>query len=235
MRTFGIAATAGALASAFACAVASPAFAQAYGSDVALPPLKAPRQAFELGLSTGYTQGLGLIHAGRTIGELAGGGMGAGLELGYRANPNVSIGATGQYSAYNANDTLARGTRVWGANAGVAATFHTAPYQSVDPWISVGTGYRMLFQAPSGAARTTMTHGFELAKMEIGVDVRPSDSVAIAPTIGADLNMFMWENPGTGNVALEDRRINAFVFAGVKGRFDLGGARESAPVRVGSR
>jgi outer membrane protein W len=226
-----IAMTAAALA--FAGALATPAFAQTAEGDFSTKPVLAPRRAFEIGVDTGYTQGFGSIYKGRAVGEVARAGMGVGLGLGARITPNFSLGVNGQLQGFNADPTLPKGMMVRGAAAGIEATFHAAPYQRVDPWVTVGTGYRMLMEVPEGNTPNTLTHGLELGKLQIGVDLRASDSVAISPVLGADMNMFMWRNEaGAGMNQVADKRLNTFVFAGVKGRFDLGGTREAKPERV---
>jgi hypothetical protein len=223
MKIIGIAAGALALAG-----FATPALAQTVEGEVVPAPLRAPRNAFELGADVGYTQGFGAVYSDRSVRDFAGAGVGVGVGLGYRATPTFSIGATGQYQGLNANDQLARGTQVRGATAGLAATFHIAPYERADPWVSLGAGYRMLWEVPSDNTPTILTHGFELGKVELGVDLRPSESVAVAPMIGADLNMFNWRStPGASSADIGNRGLSTFVFAGVRGRFDVGGGRDT--------
>jgi peptidoglycan-associated lipoprotein len=97
-----------------------------------------------------------------------------------------------------------------------------------DPWLRLGTGYRLLWETnPSGAQGiTVMRHGFELLAAKVGYDVRVSEDVAIAPVIGADLNVFVWEDPSNGSSrAMSNAQVGTFVYAGLQGRFDLGGTR----------
>lgn len=224
MKIIGIAAGALAL-----LGIATPVFAQTavVEREVVATPLLAPRKAFELGLDMGFAQGFGPVDSKRGVSDLANGGMGLGLSLGYRASPGFSIAATGQLQGLNASNTVPSGTMVRGATAGVEATFHTAPFERADPWMSLGAGYRILGEVPGDNTKSTMlTHGFELGKLAVGVDVRPSESVALAPMIGADLNMFVWQNEaGARPGPITNRGVSTFVFAGVRGRFDIGGAR----------
>jgi hypothetical protein len=230
MKIIGIAAGALALSG-----FATPAFADAavgqgvvVEGEVVTTVLRAPRRAFELGADMGYTQGFGAADGTRAVPDLAGGGLGLGLSLGYRATPRFSIAATGQLQGFNSSNTQPKGTMVRGGTAGVEATFHTAPYDRADPWMSFGVGYRVLSEIPGDTTKKSLlTHGFELGKLSLGVDVRASDSVAISPMIGADLDMFVWQNaPGASPVPIANGGVSAYVFAGVRGRFDLGGVRE---------
>jgi hypothetical protein len=215
---------------ALAAASASTASAQVYEGELApRGPVRAPSNAFEIQIDTGYQQGFGpMIPATEGTGStgLGNAGVGVGLGLGYRINPNASVGVTGSFNQQAAPG----GTTYRGATAGVEAALHASPHQRLDPWLSFGAGYRMHWEMPQAAEATNdgvLVHGFQLAKAKVGLDVRVSDSVAIAPTVGADLNMFLWRDP-EGRVAtqtIDTPRLNTFVFAGVQGRFDVGGVR----------
>lgn len=200
-------------------------------------PLRAPREAFELGLGTSYTQGFGNIAAARRLRDIAGGGIDLGLTLGYRSSPGVGLGLTTSYQQFRTAPSLRKGTDVRGAAMGVQASFHLAPFERVDPVLSLGTGYRFFWTAPPGPRNNVLTHGFELAKVSAGLDIRVSDSVALGPFLGGGLNYFVWQNPEgpQGNQKLQNRRVNSFVFAGLQGRFDLGGKRQEKLIAVGSR
>ena len=229
MKTMGIAAALAALVSAGA----TPAFAQTTESGYLGTPVRAPKNAFELGVNTGYTQGFGALTRRVPLGSLAGPGFAAGLDLGYRVSPGFSIGVAGQYQGFSASSALPTGTVVRGASVDLQGTLHGAPYSRVDPFVTIGAGYRALWEVPTGIAPTIMTHGFELAKLQLGLDLRVSESVAIAPVIGAGVDMFVWENTeGAETAQLRNRGASGFVFAGVQGRFDHGGARACKPAVV---
>jgi hypothetical protein len=223
MKTIGIAAGALALAG-----FAAPAIAQTIEREMVPAPLRAPRRTFEVSAELGYTQGFGALYGGRQVRDVAQAGIALGVGVGVRATPLLSVAATGQFQGFNASDNLPNGTQARGASAGIEATIHLAPYERADPWLSLGTGYRMLWEVPQGDSPSTLTHGFELGALAIGIDLRPSEDVAISPMIGADLDMFAWRSPaGAGMSALSDRTVSAFVFAGLRGRFDVGGTRVS--------
>jgi peptidoglycan-associated lipoprotein len=116
-------------------------------------------------------------------------------------------------------DQQARAAR--GVTAGIAATYHFDPYTRLDPWLELGTGYRMLWEDARLPASNLLSHGFELARARVGIDVRVSPEVAIAPVVGADLNVFTFQDWTTSsNIA--DPRLSTFVFGGLQGRFDFG-------------
>jgi hypothetical protein len=224
-------ATLGALA--LVASVAAPAAAQPPEREGVPAPLRAPVKAFELGADLGYTQGFGSLMGARSVRDLAGAGLAVGVSLGYRPNPLFSIAATGQFQGYNANADLPMGTVARGVSAGVDATFHFAPYDRADPWISTGGGVRAMWEVPAAPLPNAVTTGFEVARMAFGMDLRPSENIAVAPTIGAGLDTFVWQSsPGAMAPPPGSIGVSAFVFAGVRGRFDVGGARQNPPRRL---
>jgi hypothetical protein len=231
MKTLGIA------VGALACAAAGSAFAQSppnvlnpppapsEGGEVPRAPVRAPAKAFELGVEAGYTQGFGSVTSDPRVG--AGPGGAVGINLGYRADPHWSVGVGGQYQGYGSSGTGASTLR--GVTADVRGAYHVSPYNRVDPYVALGAGYRLFAESPAGNAPTTLTHGIELGKVEVGLDVRTGESVAISPVLGVDLDLFRWRGGGAVAAPLGNGTLGTFVFAGVQGRFDVGGTRESRP------
>jgi hypothetical protein len=199
-------------------------------------PLRAPNNAFEINVNTGYTQGFGDIMPGQEIGDVADAGLGIGLDLGYRATPGFSISASAQYQEFDPDNSL-KSTATRGMTAGLTATWHLAPYHRVDPNLSLGTGYRLFWEVPDGPNNNLLTHGFQLVKGSLGLDVRLNDSVAIGPMVGADLTLFLWQNPEgpAGNREIDDPRVSTFVYAGLQGRFDIGGQRSAQIQEISER
>jgi peptidoglycan-associated lipoprotein len=187
-------------------------------------PVAAPSNAFELKVGTGYTQGFGRLAPNRSLSSAAGPGIGLSLDLDYRVNPRWSVGLESQYQQFsNEQNSSARGLA-----GNVGATYHFRPYQSGDPFLRLGTGYRFVWENnPLGATGVdVLRHGLELGTLKVGYDFRLSEDVAVAPIIGADLSLFGWEK--TSNVpgqALSSNELATFVYAGIQGRFDMGGRR----------
>ncbi|WP_437730903.1 hypothetical protein [Sorangium sp. So ce1335] len=218
------------------------ASAQDFGGDVPptfLPaPLRAPANALEIGLNLGYAQGFGDIGSERSLRDVVGPGAGVGLKLVYRAVPGVGLGLTSSFEEYMALGRTQGGPDVRGVTLGAEASFHLAPFERIDPVISLGSGYRALWTAaPPGVRGETVTHGVELGRVQAVIDVRMSESVALGPTIGGGLNVFLWENTAGSLRAREvpGRRVNSFVFAGLEGRFDMGGQRVRKVIHVARR
>ena len=194
------------------------------GFDHAVPSVK---NALEIGVATGYTQGGGKLGGNMaSLEDVSGPGGAVEVVLGYRILPHLSIGAYGTFSKYERGDDLANDTDVLGATAGLQAVLHARPARSVDPWVSLGTGWKGLWLDPQDG-KTTSLQGLELARLQLGVDYRVSKDVAIAPVIGGSLSMFISQdsNMTTDLTEITDKKVNFTGFAGLSGRFDLGGRR----------
>lgn len=194
--------------------------------------LAAPRNAFEMTLSTGYTQPLGLVQRGNNIHDLGTAGGGVEFGAGWRMTPRFMLGGAVQY--YDLTTGSNAGTAVRGGVGGLDGTYHFMPFERLDPWVKLGVGYRLLWNV-SDTQPNTMYHGFEFGKLAVGADVRVSPAVAFAPFVGADMNVFYWQRPEGGSTSTVDSpRINTFLYAGVQARFDIGVATET-PYRVAGR
>ncbi len=186
--------------------------------------VRAPSDAFELKVGTGYTQGFGNVAPGRPIDDVAGAGIGASADVDYRINIPWSIGVEGQYQEFSsAQNTSSRGLAV-----NLGATYHFMPVLHGDPWLRFGTGYRFVWENdPVGAPNlSVLRHGLDVLTLKIGYDVRATEDVALGPVVGADLNVFLWQDASNGSAgALSSAQVGTFVYAGLQGRFDMGGTR----------
>lgn len=197
----------------------------------------APARAFEATIGVGYTQGFGQIARGaaNNINDVANGGSAIDVGLSYRIDPTSSIGASAQYQDLGTGNTHDSSASARGAAFDVNVQLHFAPYRLVDPWLRLGTGYRMLWLAPAQTANV-MWHGLDLVKVQAGLDYRAGASVAIGPMIGVDLNVFLWHRAdGGASSAIADPRVSTFLYAGFQGRFDAGGHVHRAPAAVAGR
>jgi hypothetical protein len=190
-------------------------------------PVASVKDAVEIGIATGYSQGGGKVGGGMAdLQDLAGPGAAVELDVGYRITPNLMLGAYGSFAGYQEGDLIANGSSVFGASAGVQAAWHFRPDMSLDPWLSLGGGWKGLWLEPD-AGKTTSLQGLDLARVQAGVDYRVSPDVSISPIIGGSLGMFISEDsPMTnGYTELKNKEVNFTGFAGIAGRFDIGGKR----------
>lgn len=185
----------------------------------------APSNAFEIGVATGYTQGVGPIGGSLShVEDIARGGGAVELDAMYRINPTFSGGAYGSFSKYTTGDQISDQTDVLGATAGIQAAAHLRPERSVDPWVSLGTGWRGLWLSPQ-VGKNTALQGLELARLQIGADYCITQEISIAPVIGGSVSLFVsQDSPMTASYTeIQDKKVNFTGFAGLSGRFDFGG------------
>jgi hypothetical protein len=162
----------------------------------------------------------------RNLEDISGPGAAVELDLGYRIIPELTLGLYGTFSKYQHGDVIDGNTDVLGATAGVQAAWHFRPDMSIDPWVSLGTGWKGLWLNPA-QGKVTSLQGFELARLQVGVDYRVSRDVAITPVVGGSLGLFVsQDSPMTSDFTeIQDKKVNFTGFAGLAGRFDLGGKR----------
>jgi hypothetical protein len=219
------------LVSSAALLVPAVAFAQpeAYEAEAGTnnERVAAPRNAFEIGVVTGYAQGGGKLGgAAGSLEDISGPGGSVEVDLGYRILPELGIGAYGTYARFANGDSVSSSTDVLGASAGVQATWHFRPEHSIDPWLSLGTGWKGLWLNPA-SGKVTSLQGLDLARLQLGVDYRVSKDLAIAPVVGGTLSLFLAEDSAmtTDLSEIHDKKVNVTGFVGLAGRFDLGGTR----------
>lgn len=181
------------------------------------------KSAFEIGVGAGYTQGVGELGANLAdLDDVAGPGGAVEVQLGYRIIPELTVGAYGTFAGFDRGDALASDTTVMGAGAGVQAVWHILPDREIDPWVSLGVGWKGLWLDPD-SGKTTSLQGIDFARLQVGADYRISKDVAIAPVVGGSLGTFLAEDSPmtTEYTEIEDKQVSFTGFAGLAGRFDL--------------
>src|SRR5262249_44552456 len=90
----------------------------------------------------------------------------------------------------------------------------------------LGGGWKGLW-LNSDSGKTTSIQGFELARVRASLDYRVSPDVPISPVIGGGLGMFVSQDTPmtTSYKEIGDNKVNFTGFAGIAGRFDVGGKR----------
>jgi hypothetical protein len=210
-----------------AIAGAQPEAVDTVGWGHAVAPV--PDRTFEIAVGTGYAQGGGKL--GGTLGNLediAGPGAAVEVDVGYRIIPQLTVGVYGTLAKSQHGDLIDSSTDVLGATAGVQAAWHFRPQVSIDPWVSLGGGWRALWLDPA-AGKVTSLQGLDVARLQLGVDYRVTKEIAIAPVIGGSVSLFVSQDSPmtTGYTAIPDKKVNFTGFVGLSGRFDFGGAERA--------
>lgn len=196
----------------------------------------APSNAFELGISAAYTQPFGHVWEDTDISSIINAGGGVTLDLGYRATPSLSIGAAVHFHESTADTSIGVANDFRGGAATLHATYHVLPYGLVDPWVSLGTGYRLLWSVLRGADNDHFTHGIQAVRAFAGIDFRTTRDGAVGPFIGADVNVMMFDQvDGREASTMVSPAVNTFITVGAMGRFDIGGSRTVPGATVAKR
>jgi hypothetical protein len=185
----------------------------------------APSNAFELGINAAYTQPFGLIWDDTDISSIINAGGGVTLDLGYRAIPSLSISAAVHFHESTADTSIGVANDFRGGAATLHATYHVLPYDLVDPWVSLGAGYRLLWSVLRGADNDHFTHGIQAVRALAGIDFRTTRDAAIGPFIGGDVNVMLFDHVDGGEMSTISPAVNTFITVGAMGRFDIGGSR----------
>ena len=212
---------------------AAPVLAQ----EVQAVPRQAPtsvERALEITLGAGYAQGFGDIGASqRSLTDLSSAGGELSLGVGYRIDRHFLIGAYGSGSKYSTGDFTGGGD-VWSATAGLQGNYHFLPENDWDPWVGLGSGWRGHWV--KNATGTDSRHGWDIARLQAGVDYRLSPEFALSPYVGAGLSTFFTQElageQSFSNVHSPD--VNVWLSAGLQGRFDLFGRSGTPSVRLAS-
>jgi hypothetical protein len=186
----------------------------------------------ELTVGTGYAQGFGKIASSQpSLTDIGQAGGAIQIGVGYRLLPQLTLGVYGAGAVFGRGDQVDPSANLYSAAAGVQADWHFLPAgHDLDPWVSLGSGWRGYWNhADQG---TTSIQGLELAKLQIGLDYRLDQAIAISPVIGADLSTFLTESTPTANgfSNISSPNVNTFVFAGLQGRFDIPTGEPSSKV-----
>ncbi|MBV9949714.1 MAG: hypothetical protein JOZ69_22930, partial [Myxococcales bacterium] len=156
--------------------------------------LPAADRAVELTIGTGYAQGFGEIGAQQaSFTDFAEAGGAVQIGAGYRLLSPLTLGVYGSGSVFARGGSADASAKLYSATAGVQGDYHLRPAGSDwDPWVSLGTGWRGYWIGADQG--TTSLHGWEIARLQLGVDYRVDPAVAISPVIGADLTAFFTES-----------------------------------------
>jgi hypothetical protein len=179
--------------------------------------LEAPTHAIEIGVATGYTRGIGSTGDGmQRIEDISRSGASVELDAMYRIDATFAVGGYFSLAKYATVEQIG----VLGAGAGIQALAHLRPERSADPWVSLGVGWRSLAVSAQGTPNGSL-QGFDLARVQLGVDYRVNENVAIAPVVGASLSTFVIEESPGRFTELSDKTLSVVGFAGLAGHFDL--------------
>jgi hypothetical protein len=186
-------------------------------------PMAAVPKSLELAVAVGFTQSMGDVSGPMpALDDLTDGGGAVEVQAGVRVMPHLTIGGYGSFSKYRHGDALASSTEVYGATAGMMAAWHFRPNRSIDPWLSFGAGWRGLWLTPEQGRNTFLT-GVDVARLQLGCDLRVTPTVAISSITGVSMTTYLGQyNHMTDELdEIDDKELSVTIFSGILGRFDI--------------
>jgi Outer membrane protein beta-barrel domain len=196
-----------------------------------------PDSGLELGLRLGLSLPFGSIDANNSLDRIAGSAVPLVVEAGYRATPNLFLGARFQYAfpqLKNPAGTCGGNTSCDGSDVvlGVEGIYRFLASQTFAPWVGLGVGYEWLSVDYSsnnvnvGAGATD--RGIQ-PLAQIGGDVRVTPHLVLGPYLEAAFGRFNQQSVRTrlGNGTTEtdsdigDTAWHTWVTLGVRGAFGI--------------
>ncbi|HNS95984.1 MAG TPA: hypothetical protein PKL73_03465 [Polyangiaceae bacterium] len=151
------------------------------------------------------------------------------LDVGYRIDESLFVGAYGQYGITMVKD-CPDGVDCSASDIrfGVQGHYHFMPGESFDVWAGLGIGYEMLSSsAKAGGHEASSTlSGFEFANLQVGGDFQVAEGMGVGPFVSFSLGQYgkvKAEVPGAGTSDgdIEDKGMHQWLLLGVRGSFQL--------------
>jgi hypothetical protein len=184
-------------------------------------PVADPEHSSEVALGVGNHLGLGRIDGSTVrLQDLSGSGPTLELEAGYRVTSAVVLAIYATGSKLSGQDSSGEAD-VLTTSAGLQVNWHARPAMRLDPWLGFGMGWRGIWLRRDGGRDTSQ--GVDLARVQAGLDFRFSSAFALAPVIGADWSLELWNDspPLATSTSSSSARVNALIFAGILARFRI--------------
>jgi hypothetical protein len=197
----------------------------------AADPAEDRATAFEATSHVAYAQPVALAARGASVGDAVGSGVSFGAAFGVRWTPSWSVLLGGTYDVAGRGPLLPQGAMARSLALQARGVLRVAPSADVDPWLSVGAGYRLLWESLSDASAHRGEEAVEAAIVLFGVDLKTSREVAIGPFVGAALDLFGWHSADAALANAGARGVDPAVYfmAGLALRLDLPYRSTSAP------
>jgi outer membrane protein W len=167
------------------------------------------------------------------------------LDVGYRVNPAVYVGAFFQYGFASVNKdhnpTCSQGFSCSAHDIAFGANvhYHILPEGQFDPWVGAGLGYELLTANVSGSASfggTTVTadatqtlKGFQFLVLEAGGDFKATPAFGVGPFVNFSLGQYSsWSSSVTSGGTtqdesgdVQDKGMHEWLTIGLRGQYDL--------------
>lgn len=153
------------------------------------------------------------------------------IDAGYRLAKFLYVGGYFQYGFLFASEhgcpAPLVGCNAHDIRAGAAVHVHFMPRSTADLWVGVGIGYEgssITFDNGTQTA-TRSNDGFELANVQLGVDIHPSFGIDWGPFVSFSIDQYTTETQtlptGSKTYALPNETLHYFLILGMRVQFDF--------------
>jgi outer membrane protein W len=204
-------------------------------------PAAAVVGGLEFGARVAYSIPLGNVTGdpGASLSNIVSNRIPLELELGYRVNPALMIGAYFTYAVVSINTGQAYGGACSGGGVSCSANdvevgaqlhYHLLPDRKFDPWLGIGAGYEIIsFNATVGSTTELAgnDNGFTFLNLQVGGDIKATPAFAIAPVLSFSLGQYGSCSlsgaavGGSGNCTIPQQSMHEWFTFGVRGAYDL--------------
>jgi hypothetical protein len=170
------------------------------------PPLPRPRPTAPdtragkptLALSVGFQKLWNDAEQGVSRSNIAALGTAPGLSLAYPFRRDFAVEAWGTLANFGAADGCI-GCKASSVAAGLGAVYHLVDGIPLDPWFSVGVGFRQTkLTAPALLGASTVTYqGIEAMRLSMGSDYYPTPVFGFGPLLDLGFGRDLTRSPGT--------------------------------------
>jgi len=169
------------------------------------------------------------------------------LDVGYRINPALYVGAFFQYGFGLVNKDSADAAicnqggscSAHDISFGANLHYHLLPDGPIDPWLGAGLGYEFLTASESGTATilnqrvnidgSATLKGFQFLVLEAGGDFKATPALAVGPFVNFALGKYTtWSSDSTVNGSsasrdgdLQDTGLHEWLTFGLRGQYNL--------------
>lgn len=190
------------------------------------------KPGFEVGARVGYGIPLGDASKDNKMSDGISGKIPFILDVGYRINPALYVGAFGQYAiglvsdkqkdACDKSDCSFSVIRL-GANL----HYHFMTTGTVLPWAGIGAGYEIASTSVSGGGldASSTTKGFEFVNLQLGADFSVASGFRAGPFASFSLAQYSSATVKIGDKEtsddIKDKTMHQWLTFGVRGAFTL--------------
>lgn len=190
-------------------------------------PSLPPDSGVSVGLRAAFGIPMGSSSEGNSLSDSISSAVPLHVDLGYRFNPNLYLGAFFQY----AFASLASAAKAACAPASCSASdirfgadviYSFTPAAKLSPWAGIGLGYEIgKITASAGGTNADVTFkGFEFAHLGLGLDYRVSARFRAGPFATISLAQYSSFEAASQSVDLP-KAMHEWLQLGIKGTFDF--------------